>query len=58
VRAWPEDWEERKRGKDCPMCQGRPDETQYGIRIKKGRCSDAYLQRSGIVRGHLRQVLA
>lgn len=52
-REWPADWEERKRGKDCPMCaSGRPEETQYGIRIKAGRYSDAYLQRHGIVRGY------
>lgn len=35
------------------MCtSGRPDETQYGIRIKAGRYSDAYLQKHGIVRGY------
>ena len=45
--------EERKRGKDCPMCaSGRAEETQYGIRIKAGRYSDAYLQRHWIVRGY------
>jgi diadenosine tetraphosphate (Ap4A) HIT family hydrolase len=53
MRVWPADWEERKRGNDCPMCaSGRPEETHYGIRIKAGRYSDAYLQRHGVVRGY------
>jgi diadenosine tetraphosphate (Ap4A) HIT family hydrolase len=53
MRAWPADWEERKRGKDCPMCAGgRPDETLYGIRINAADHSDAYLQRHGVVRGY------
>ncbi len=53
VRRWPDDWVERKRGKDCPMCEsGRPDETPYGVRIKAGVHSDAYLQRHGVVRGY------
>jgi diadenosine tetraphosphate (Ap4A) HIT family hydrolase len=35
------------------MCaSGRPEETEYGIRIKAGSCSDAYLQRNGVVRGY------
>jgi diadenosine tetraphosphate (Ap4A) HIT family hydrolase len=51
-RVWPEDWEERKRGKDCPMCAGRPDESPYGIRIKEAAHSDAYLQKHGAVRGY------
>jgi diadenosine tetraphosphate (Ap4A) HIT family hydrolase len=50
---WPADWEDRKRGKDCPMCaSGRPDETDYGIRIKAAPHSDAYLQKEGKVRGY------
>jgi diadenosine tetraphosphate (Ap4A) HIT family hydrolase len=35
------------------MCGGgRPDETEYGIRIKAGEYSDSYLQRRGKVRGY------
>jgi diadenosine tetraphosphate (Ap4A) HIT family hydrolase len=35
------------------MCaSGRPEETPYGIRIKAGVHSDAYLQRHGVVRGY------
>lgn len=35
------------------MCAGgRLDETEYGIRIKAGQYSDAYLQKKGKVRGY------
>ena len=35
------------------MCaQGRPDETEYGVRIFGGEVSDAYLQKAGIQRGY------
>jgi diadenosine tetraphosphate (Ap4A) HIT family hydrolase len=35
------------------MCAGgRPDETEYGIRIKAGENSDIYLQKRGTVRGY------
>ena len=51
--TWPPDWEERRRGKDCPMCeQGRPDQTEYGVRVMAGRFSDAYLQRASWLRGY------
>ena len=51
--TWPSDWAERRRGKDCPMCgQGRPEETEHGIRVLAGRFSDAYLQRSSWQRGY------
>jgi len=53
VREWPADWEERLCGKDCPMCAGgRPEETEFGIRIRAGRYSDSYLQKRGKVRGY------
>lgn len=53
MNEWPADWEELKRGKDCAMCaEGRPDENEYGIRVKSGERSDAYLQRIGSVRGY------
>jgi diadenosine tetraphosphate (Ap4A) HIT family hydrolase len=49
VREWPADWDERKRGKDCPMCaEGRPEDNGFGPRIFTGRCSDAYLQRRDV----------
>ena len=35
------------------MCaEGRPDETDYGIRILAGEVSDAYLQRRKVQRGY------
>ncbi len=35
------------------MCrQGRPDETEWGVRISTGEVSDAYLQKAGIQRGY------
>ena len=35
------------------MCaQGRPEETEYGVRISAGEVSDAYLQKAGIQRGY------
>jgi diadenosine tetraphosphate (Ap4A) HIT family hydrolase len=53
MREWPADWEERKRGQDCSMCAGDSQgETEYGIRIKAGKHSDAYLQKRGTVRGY------
>jgi diadenosine tetraphosphate (Ap4A) HIT family hydrolase len=53
VKQWPADWEERKRGKDCPICaDGRPDEFHFGIRVYSTDNCDAYLQRHGTVRGY------
>jgi diadenosine tetraphosphate (Ap4A) HIT family hydrolase len=35
------------------MCeQGRPEETEHGVRIFAGQVSDAYLQKAGIQRGY------
>ena len=35
------------------MCaQGRPDVTDYGVRISAGDVSDAYLQKAGVQRGY------
>jgi diadenosine tetraphosphate (Ap4A) HIT family hydrolase len=49
---WPERFYARKRGEHCPICeQGRPDETQHGIRFWSGELTDAYLHRGGIQRG-------
>ena len=50
---WPESFYELKRGEGCPMCaQGRPEETEYGVRILAGEVSDAYLQKAGVQRGY------
>ena len=35
------------------MCQaGRPEADRYGVRIRQGRYSDAYLQRADVQRGY------
>ncbi len=49
MKAWPADWEERRRGKDCPMCaDGRAADTGFGVRVFEGQVSDAYLQRTDV----------
>ena len=41
------------------MCaQGRPDETEYGVRFFAGEVADAYLQRANIQRGYCDRHLA
>jgi diadenosine tetraphosphate (Ap4A) HIT family hydrolase len=50
---WPESFYELKQGVGCPMCaQGRPEETDYGVRIFAGEVSDAYLQKAAVQRGY------
>src|SRR5947209_13251986 len=50
---WPDGWDDRKIGKGCPMCAtGRPEETEFGIRICEAPHSEAYLQKKGKVRGY------
>jgi diadenosine tetraphosphate (Ap4A) HIT family hydrolase len=49
LREWPADWDERKRGKDCPMCaEGRPEDNGFGPRVFAGKYTDAYLQRRDV----------
>ena len=49
---WPSAFYEWKLGKGCPACeQGRPDETDDGVRFFAGEVVDAYLRRSDIQRG-------
>ena len=51
--GWPQDWDERKQGKDCPICvDGRPEEFEFGIRILSTEETDAYLQKQGWTRGY------
>lgn len=48
-RTWPGDWERRLRGDGCAMCaQGRPDETDFGIRVYRSDTSDAYLGKADV----------
>ena len=50
---WPRNWAELTRGIGCEMCeQGRPEANEYGIRVREGRYTDAYLQRADVQRGY------
>jgi diadenosine tetraphosphate (Ap4A) HIT family hydrolase len=50
---WPDEFYALRSGEGCEMCrQGRPEETQGGVRIFAGEVSDAYLQKAGIQRGY------
>jgi len=52
-RTWPDDWKERKEGKDCPACaEGRTDDTGYGVRFFSGEVADAYLCRRATLPGY------
>jgi diadenosine tetraphosphate (Ap4A) HIT family hydrolase len=49
---WPSAFYEWKSGRGCPACeQGRPDETDDGVRFFAGEVVEAYLRRSDIQRG-------
>jgi diadenosine tetraphosphate (Ap4A) HIT family hydrolase len=53
VGEWPKNWAELTLGIGCEMCEGgRPEANRYGIRILRGRYSDAYLQRADVQRGY------
>ena len=43
--TWPEDWPERLRGKDCPMCAPRPPGRARHSHPRRP-LRDAYLQRA------------
>ncbi len=50
---WPGNWDELLRGIGCEMCEtGRPEASKYGLRIRAGRYTDAYLQRADVQRGY------
>ena len=50
--GWPGNFDAMKRGEGCAMCEeGRPDESQFGVRFFQGQCSDAYLQKEAMQRG-------
>ena len=49
---WPPRFYEWKAGRGCPACdEGRPDETQDGVRYFAGEVLDAYLRHTDIQRG-------
>ena len=50
---WPRNWADLIRGIGCEMCEsGRPDADQYGVRIREGQNTDAYLQRADVQPGY------
>jgi diadenosine tetraphosphate (Ap4A) HIT family hydrolase len=49
---WPSQFYAWRAGTDCPSCaDGRPDETEWGVRFFAGVVSDAYLVRADVQRG-------
>jgi diadenosine tetraphosphate (Ap4A) HIT family hydrolase len=53
VGEWPRNWANLVRGVGCEMCEaGRPDADQYGVRIREGQYTDAYLQRADVQPGY------
>jgi diadenosine tetraphosphate (Ap4A) HIT family hydrolase len=54
VRTWPDDWERRRSGHQCPVCaEGRPDvDAQGNIRWFAGEVSDTYLRSAGPAAGY------
>lgn len=53
IMDWPEDWQARVAGTSCRFCaEGRPQESELGLRICAGAVSDAYLARRAMVRGY------
>jgi diadenosine tetraphosphate (Ap4A) HIT family hydrolase len=53
VGDWPADWDDLIRGVGCEMCTaGGPEADLYGVRIRAGQYTDAYLQRSDVQRGY------
>lgn len=54
TRTWPDDWEERRAGKDCPMCAEGPTEVNDlgDLRILTSAVCDVYLRRTDIVPGY------
>jgi diadenosine tetraphosphate (Ap4A) HIT family hydrolase len=49
---WPARFYEYRRGIGCPLCaEGRPQETQDGVRFFAGEVADTYLRRPAIQRG-------
>lgn len=52
--AWPEDFISHRRGINCPMCANDfgADDIGWGILLRRGEVSNAYLWRSGQVRGY------
>lgn len=53
MSEWPRNWNELTHGVGCEMCESeRPEADAYGIKIHRGRYTDAYLQRADVQRGY------
>lgn len=52
--AWPAHFTAHGRGTDCPMCanDAEADDIGWGLLVRHGEVSNAYLWRSGQVRGY------
>ncbi|MER5615400.1 HIT domain-containing protein [Streptomyces sp. NPDC002215] len=52
--AWPENFTGHRRGTNCPMCanDSAADDIGWGLLVRRGEVSNAYLWRSGQVRGY------
>ncbi|WP_031066084.1 HIT family protein [Streptomyces sp. NRRL F-5527] len=52
--AWPENFTGHRRGTNCPMCANdfAADDIGWGLLVRRGEVSNAYLWRSGQVRGY------
>ena len=53
MSEWPRNWADLLEGIGCEMCANeRPEADRYGVRVQRGRYSDAYLQRADVQRGY------
>jgi diadenosine tetraphosphate (Ap4A) HIT family hydrolase len=53
ARTWPDDWEDRRNGRDCPFCDHSGDVDPHGNpRFFAGRWADAYLRTEGPAPGY------
>lgn len=53
LRTWREGWAEERRGRGCFLCKViGVEENDWGVRVFAGRYLDAYLCRSGSIRGY------
>ena len=52
-RGWPDDWAERKAGKDCPMCAalGKGD-NDFGVSVFTGEVTEVRLERRSRLPGY------
>jgi diadenosine tetraphosphate (Ap4A) HIT family hydrolase len=51
--GWADDFEAKRRGEGCPMCNDRGDEDKpHGVRFMAGRWADAYFGQRPVRRGY------